>query len=269
MSSNSGATKSAQRVKVTFLFFEILAAGGLAISFVVWSAPGLLGSVQTQITRNSEAFALSLLVTMELHRRFFKGQSPWIYVWWVSLLAGYAITEFVAALPATVATLNEAFLAAILISIFLSYFGPGTRKWRVRWIYPLIAGAIVLVGEISADVFEGLSGWIVGSAESWGFVILISVLFGFIAGFPWFEAARSRVTQGMWILFLIAAPVIVSILNPNGVDSVAAVGFSASAMVWVQRVTEAFVAAVALTVLSIVLENLIQRSAEGEEALSA
>jgi hypothetical protein len=267
--SELDSTNSARRIRFTFYLFEILAAIGLGISFVSWSAGGILGSVQTQISRNSEAFALALMVAVELHLRRVKRDTAWLYTWWLLLLTGYFITELFVRLPAAITTLNEAFLAAIIISTFLTYFGPSSGRWSTRWIYPAIAGVVVVVGELSTKGLPAMSDWIIGSAETWGFVILITVLFGLISGFPWPEAAQSRSVHVVWVLFLVLTPAIGSILNKNGVDSTAAVGFLESTLVWVQRVTEAFVAALGLTFLVLVLENLTQSSTEGEKALPA
>lgn len=235
--------------RILFLGFQSLMALALAISFLPVQGGGPLGSIQTQVSRNSEAFALCLLVSFELRLRTHDDMGSWFPIWWAFLAAGYFGTELISGLPAPVATLNEAFLGALVISMFLTVFHPSnTGRWRWRWLFPIGAAAVALIGELPIGAFNWARPWIMGSAESLGFVILITILFGCVSGYPWPEGLSSVPRRVVWLMALVVIPIGVALVNPNGVDSIAAVGVLESAMVWIQRITEAFIAAVLLTI---------------------
>lgn len=250
-----------------FFVFDLVVTIGLLSSFVSIFSGGLLGALETQISRNGEAFALCLLVALDLQfvrpagirrRR----------TWWTFLIIAYLVTEWGGGLPGTVVTLSESFLAALLISVFLALFQPGHPGWRMRWVVPVISLVVVVIGELPLAALKGVSPWIMSTAETWGFLLLVAILVGYIASYPWPEVSSTRWLKACWLLALIVVPVGVAIINPNGVDSVAAIGPLESSMVWVQRITEAFIAAFLLTGLLEVLARVRSPSAEREKPFS-
>jgi hypothetical protein len=236
-----------------FLIFNLLVTIGLLASFVSISPGGLLGLLELQISRNSEAFALCLLVSLDLQFALYAGRSR-RWTWWAFLVFAFLVTELVGNLPVTVVTLSESFLGALLISVFLTLFQPNHPRWHWRWAVPLIGFCVVLVGELPFTAFQEMSPWIMLKAETWGFLSLTAILVGYLSSYPWKEVRPSTSSRVLWILTITLLPLVVASINPNGVDSVAAVGPLESLMVWIQRITESFIAAVLLTVLCWLLE---------------
>lgn len=236
-----------------FLIFNVVVSIGLLTSFVSIFDGGPLGLLELQISRNSEAFTLCLLVSLDL--QFVFGSRPSRRpLWWAFLAAAYLVTEFADGLPGTVVTLSESFLGALLISVFFAVFEPGTPRWRWRWLAPALGLSVVLVGELPLATFERVSPWIVLKAETWGFVMLIAILVSYLSSYPWPEVRPTAKSRAVWILTIIVLPLFIAAINPHGVDSVAAIGPIESSMVWIQRITESFIAAVLLTGLFWLLE---------------
>ena len=55
---------------------------------------------------------------------------------------------------------------------------------------------------------------------------------------------------------MVTIPVAVAVVNRHGVDSSAAVGPYESALVWIQRITEAFIAGLALWLYAVIRTRL-------------
>jgi hypothetical protein len=173
----------------------------------------------------------------------------WVKLWWGFLAGLYLLTVLIDGLPPSVATPNESILAVLSVSVFLTIFQPSEPgRWRLRWLFPVSAALVALVGELPLAMFEPVSTWIMENAESLGFILLTTLLFGYLSSYPWPQVMPAAPLRVAWMVALVVLPIGVALVNPNGVDAGAAVGVLESAMVWIQRITEAFIAAVLLTI---------------------
>lgn len=243
----------------------IIAAGLLASpALLAWS--GFDGVVPerflTNIRRNNEGFAFAGLAIMAMSLLQVRSR-PLRVAWWMFLTVAFAVTEGGGAfgLPQWFTTLNEAVLGAIVLTVYLSF---SDRARIRRWFYLSLA-LVVLLGELPVPGWYGSPAalWIVDHAEAWGFGLLTALYVDFIRPWP-FEEGRvtSPLRQMGWYLGLVVVPIAVSALNEHGVDSVAAVGPYESALVWLQRIMEAFVAALILSVFFAVVNPGRRRHAE-------
>lgn len=244
------------------------AAGGLTIAFYVGVATLVLFSywsrlqdlvpaaLAPRISRNNEGyvFVLVAIIYLAFGHPDRAGSGAVRAFWFGAVVAAFAFTGFVAEapqVPQTVVTLNEAFLGFLILASYLELSRHRETGHpiasRRAFFYALVA-FIPLLGELPIRGWEGTAFqiWIVDHAEAWGFAIVSAVLVDFIR--PWPTGVRpSRAISAVWYLALLATPVIVDWLNPHGVDSAAAIGPIESGLVWIQRITEAFVAVFLLT----------------------
>lgn len=162
----------------------------------------------------------------------------------------FVLFELVASqtdLPIWVITLNESILGAVVLFAYLLADG---RKGRPKTLFYTGMALVILAGELPIPAWggSGAAQWIVDHAESWGFAVLAALYLDFVRPWP-FEARRMAAagTRVAWYATLVMAPLVLSALNQHGVDSAAAVGPIESSLVWVQRITEAFVATIVLS----------------------
>lgn len=213
----------------------------------------------SQIGRNIEAYVFALLAAVyfdlaTLRTTAVRAARTGLAL---AILAAFVATEALATqlqLPQSFITLNEAFLGLLIIIFYSHWSRPGAdaRPLASRQsLFYTVAVVVPILGELPIKGWESSLAqiWIVDHAETWGFVILTAMLIDFVL--PWPPAERmplSPVFRGAWYLALLAIPLLGSALNRHGVDSAAATGLVESSLVWIQRITEAFVAALALTV---------------------
>ena len=244
--------------------FRFVIIGLLLLAPVVLAWDGLDRLVSegllTQIRRNNEAFVFAgLALTTASFRR---PPVRWALAgWWLFLAATFFLTEVVGSrlgLAQWFITLNEAILAAAVLTLHLHHNGDRNRP-AARWRFYGILAVIILLGEAP---FPGWhlsepAVWIIDHAEAWGFALLAGLYFDFVNRWPDGPAA-SIGARVAWYLGLVVVPLVLSALNQNGVDSVAAAGPIESALVWIQRITEGFIAALLISV-SLALEGVLRR----------
>lgn len=240
-------------------YILLYVAMAVAAVFPLWTPLQELvpESLRPQISRNNEAsvFVLLLAVFLDFGPRSARRAILYRTAWGALVFTALVITEFFGPrldLPQAIITLREPFLALVLLgSYFLwSRHVDGSLIPRRRWPMYVSALAVLLLGEVPLPGFTGPQTWIMDHAEVWGFMILIGVLFDYIC--PWEFGRRAPAPIGFrigWYLGLIAIPFVVDALNPFGVDAGAATGPGASALVWLQRIAEAFIAGFVLTAL--------------------
>jgi hypothetical protein len=234
------------------LIFAIFVAGMLALFLATLPSIGstLPDALATQIGRNGEAYVFAILVAVDIRLRESASRPIGLIIWWIFLGVSYVATEAALGMPQQVVTLSEAFLGAIVVSVFISIFeSQDPARWDKRWLFPAGAVLMAIVGELPIGGWEDAtaSAWITDNAETVGFVALTALLLGYMSPYPWPLARPTLLGRWVWMILLVAVPIGVALVNPNGVDSLAAVGVVESVMVWIQRITESFVAAFLLT----------------------
>ena len=236
--------------------WALVVAGFLVASSALLAWPGLdglvPGGILTQARRNTEGLVFAALAITLISACNHRSKGP-RWIWSIVAMAGLVATEVAPnglALPAWIATLNEAIIGAVVLAVYL------LGHWRrpTPWFYVGIL-LVVLAGEIPISGWESSGGptWIVEKAEAWGFAALAGFFFDFVrpaeVAVPRLVVpSRRTVPRWAWYGALVIVPVALSALNTNGVDSGAAVGVVESALVWVQRITEGFVAALLITI---------------------
>lgn len=226
-------------------------AGAAALSVGVMAWPVLDAVVPagllTQIRRNSEAPAFVALMLVDLCVPSLAVFGRRWAMWWAGLALGFVVTGVLGTsvgLPTEIVTLNESFLGALILSPLLRLRAEDGRRAQPGLVYLAIA-ALVVTGETAT----GRGGeWIMGSAETWAFVALTAFLLDVLRPWPFrpghVAPSSRRVAR---YLLLVIVPLGASALNRHGIDADAAVGVYESALVWLQRVTESFIAALFLT----------------------
>ena len=235
--------------------WALVVAGLLVASSALLAWPGLdgvfPGGILTQARRNTEGLVFASLAITLIAAYNHRTKGP-RWIWSIAVLSGLVATEIASdrlTLPAWIATLNEAIVGAIVLAVYLR------GHWRrpTPWFYVGVL-IVVLAGEIPIPGWEtaGVASWIVEKAEAWGFAALAGFYFDFVRPAEvtvpnLVDPPQRTVPRWAWYGALLILPVALSALNTNGVDSRAAVGLVESALVWVQRITEGFVAALLIT----------------------
>jgi len=222
------------------------------IPLLVWPplADVVPGGLLIQAQRNNEALFFVALV-IALLPAWGRSSIPLSRLGLVAMAVVFVVFDAIGPstdLPIWVITLNEALLGAVVLLAYLVFSG-ADRPARAKWFYAGLL-LVVLAGELPIAGWEDgpAAMWIVDHAEGWGFALLAALYLDFVR--PWrFEGTVTSGPLGrsIWYLGLLVVPLLFSALNENGVDSNAAAGPYESTLVWVQRITEAFVAAVLLT----------------------
>lgn len=204
-----------------------------------------------QAQRNNEAFFFVALV-IALLPAWGRASIPLSRLGVAAMAAFFVVFDAIGpstGLPIWVITLNESLLGAVVLFAYLVFSGY-RRPQTAKWFY-LVLAAVVLAGELPIPGWgdSAPAWWIVNHAEGWGFALLAAIYLDFVRPWP-FERDKTAgvVGRGFWYVGIVVTPLLFSALNEHGVDSTAAVGPYESTLVWVQRITEAFVAAVLITV---------------------
>ena len=204
-----------------------------------------VGSLSVHIARNTEAFVFVALVVVCLA---VSGSSGFRWAWPVVLLAIYiALVIGSDSVPGEIATLKESFLAAAIVATYLAVTRSDGDEPRTPTLAVLALVSVALIaGELPGAGSEspGIPGWLADNAETWAFVGLTVILIDVLWPFPWLtNEPASMLWHLLFLCMMIGVPVVVAVVNENGVDSVAAIGAWETSLVVVQRVTESFIAA--------------------------
>lgn len=223
----------------------------------------LLGSGATEfVRRQSEAYAIVVLVIgfWELFaRRGHPGNVAtrdhpiatsmlWFSCWFGALIITSLLLPRDIGLPQSIATLKEAFAAALVISAYLSWshsFSPGDTHWALgapvrsaaaRVSYYAAIAALVLVSAVGLPdtvIGASYSDFIEQHSEAVGAVILIPLYFDVVA------RASGQRTLIVWLGLIVGVPLAVQLdVWPDVADST---------VEWGARMTEAFLAALAIS----------------------
>lgn len=212
-------------------FYVAVSAVLVGVLLEVWPAV-LPGSVAGRIGRNSEAYLLALVVAawIQFARPRLSGHDrEW-------MLTGLAAAVFLAGglallasdLPSRFRTLNEAFLALVLLLPYLQL-----RRPLPRYLAAGLAAAVLAV----VVVFNRTAG-VTDLAETLGILVLAPVAFDLVdRGILDPSARTSEWSRWSWYALLVAVPVVLSVLEYRvGVD-----GLAGEVVRYGVRGTEAFV----------------------------
>ena len=243
------------------LFLLSVAAFGIVshLGFVT----DVLGSGATEfVRRQSEAYAMIVLIigfwelfaadghpaSLAQAEHLVSTSRLRYYAWFAFLtIAAILLTQDIG-LPQSVVTLKEAFPAAIVITAYLGWsrsFLPRDALWargapalsgQSRVTYFAVAVVVALVGIIGfPKVLFGnsLNELAEQHAEALGAIVLVPLYFGVFA-------RGNRRSLAIWILFVSATPFLTQLdVFP---------GFLDATVEWTSRMTEAFLAALMVTI---------------------
>lgn len=232
-------------ISIHFSWFEeILGNGGASI-----------------VRRQSEAYVLILLIPLfwELFaksgspssREELAGREPTsqlAFATWFGVLLGLSVLlSFDTGIPTFIVTLREATAAVFVICLYLAWsrsFFPSSKVWAAgaptanrtvrRSYYGLMLIIVVMQTPLSLELFgQSVHDRLVDHAETVAAVVLIPMYFDFISR----DVGRLR--RFLWYAALVSAPIVVRLpVFPAGFDSL---------IDWTMRVTEAFIAAIAVS----------------------
>lgn len=244
MSTHSGRDSIAVYVALALVALTVL---------LEWNGLDALlpDNVVVSIRRNNEApiFMALAILTISLENPV-KRELGWI--WWSLVGAGFVVTNIFGrsiGLPQSVITLSEAFLGIAFLGAYLYTIGD-RRDGRPRvWPY-VAAAALVLLGEFPVGGFDesAVGEWLSGQAEAFGFFILTALYLDFVRPWPFSRRKVSAKRHVVWFGALVVIPLLVRLFNDHGVDPIGAEGFVELALVWTQRIMEAFIAAIGLSI---------------------
>lgn len=250
----------------------VLFYGGLAAALLIAvTAGGEPGGLLGQVVRNGEACLFALLTAFDLEVIGADRSAPRRRraLWWSALAAIYLVLGPMAGvlgLPGPIATLAESPLAALVLSVYLHWSRPSVAPEhplpRRQAAFYVIAVGIPLAGEllVGSNPESPVGPWIVETAEVWGFLILAGVWLDVVRPWPFdVREPAARMVRLAWYAALITVPVLGAILNPHGVDRASAVGIFELGLVWLQRVTEAFVAVFLLSAYAELVSRAVRR----------
>lgn len=229
------------------------------------------------VRRQSEAYAMMILIPLfwELFANgghpcstkepvFRQQTSPGLFTAWFVALVGFSVVFlFDTIVPNYLVTLKEALAAAIAISLYLAWsrsFFPHNKVWalgastqnrisRLNY-YALVALVIIVTYKpLPGKLFgEGVADWLEENSEAFGATILIPLYFDLIS------RQRGRVPQFFWYAALATVPLLVQLdAQPGALDSL---------MGWAAQMTEAFIAALGISIYFDVLRPDIESPAE-------
>ncbi len=178
-----------------------------------------------------------------------------------ALIALSFVLAFAMAIPNSVVTLKEALVAVFGISAYLGWsrgFLPSSTAWGrgapirsqvLRLCYYILVVGIIIVSykpSVHAALGESRGNWLQENSEAFGALLAIPLYFDVAARY------RNRLVNVAWYGLLIAIPVMVQI---NGMPE-----FAHSFVGWLQQMTEAFIAAIAISFyFDVVVERPVDR----------
>lgn len=241
------------------LFYGGVAGFGLLVHWASLLEGRLPAEVIDLVRRNSEAYLLMILVALDVElisagppgtgraRR-----SAWLAVLAVAWVATYFLGQTLG-LPQAIITLNEPLMAAVIISLYLPWSREKASPWepiRGRQLaYYAVAVALVVLGELPLAGWEGSPAMvaIVDNAETIAAAILVSLYFDLVGRWPQTAPWTTSRWRIAWYPLLALTPVAYTLLNPVGRDLTLAEGLGESTVAWLQRTTEAFIAALGIS----------------------
>lgn len=186
------------------------------------------------VSKNSEAFAAVFLVSAPLQYLRVDQRTTLGLIWAILMVAGLALTGPFSGhlgLPSSVATHQEAFAAAAILTAYMMY----PRGWLDRGHHPGSWPLYVVMGAAYGVGLLGIGGEAIDDyAETIALVLLISFYLDRIV-------VRSPFIRALWAGLVVMAPVVYTTLNRHGTDISAATDQWEIALVWLQRTTEGFV----------------------------
>ena len=244
------------------IFF--LAIFGLSVGMHLDLFAEVIGIGGTKfVRRQSEAYAMMLLIPLfwELFARgghptsrnepMFRQQTPFgLFVGWFVALVGFSVVfVFDTGIPNYIVTLKEALAAAFVISLYLAWsrsFFPQDEVWalgaatrnRVARLsyYSLILLIIVITYKPLPEQVLGASValWLEENSEAFGATVLIPLYFDLVS------RQRGRFPQFVWYAALASIPLLVQLdAHPAMFDAF---------MDWMAQMTEAFIAALGISI---------------------
>ncbi len=202
------------------------------------------------VRRNSEGYAMALLVPLFWELVVTSGSR--VLVGWFTGIATAVVAAqppFGLDLPNGFVTLQEAFVAALVVSVYVVFVhqddgapsaadGDATAVpvWSRSVYYALVVGLLLLVYRRWTRVFFGdpAVDWLQRNDEAFAAVILVPLYFDAVR---W----RSRARSVGWIIAMTAMPLAVQSGVFGSIDDDPVTG-------WLERVTEAFVAAALIAI---------------------
>ena len=203
-----------------------------------WDQPPPSG-VASRIGRNSEAYVLALLLAgwVEAVRPRLSGRrSEWpVTLVAAAAAAGIGSALLVSGLPARWVTLNEAFLALVVLLPWVQPRRPAGRRLTLPLV-GLVAAVILLGGERVPVVTD--------QAESLGALLLVPITLDLVDRAVLDQtAAGSRPVRWSWYAALVLVPVLLSVLQYD----VGVAGWASDPVRFGVRIAESFIACLLLS----------------------